>query len=47
VSHKNFEIQSICVEPVRCISLADQYTRYICLQCFDAVGWAEGKASGL
>ena len=23
------------------------YMSYMCLQCFDAVGWAAGKASGL
>jgi len=23
------------------------YTRLLCLQCFDAVGWAAGRASGL
>ena len=23
------------------------YCRYYCLQCFDAVGWAAGRASGL
>jgi len=23
------------------------YRRAICLQCFDAVGWAAGRASGL
>ena len=23
------------------------YMKYICLQCFDTVGWAAGRASGL
>jgi len=23
------------------------YACYLCLQCFDAVGWAAGRASGL
>jgi len=34
-------------------SVTEQYTQYIssylivCLQCFDAVGWAAGRAYGL
>ena len=25
----------------------DNWRRLLCLQCFDAVGWAAGRASGL
>ena len=35
-----FFITSIVRSPV-------MYELYVCLQCFDAVGWAAGRASGL
>jgi len=31
----------------RCINLYVCICMYVCLQCFDAVGWAAGRASGL
>ena len=29
------------------LDLSPDISRYLCLQCFDAVGWAAGRASGL
>ena len=32
---------------VSLVCISDDVSIYLCLQCFDAVGWAAGRASGL
>ena len=35
------------MSPIMTTIICDIEYRGICLQCFDAVGWAAGRASGL
>ena len=40
-------IQSCMTSDKRVVNFIARYGVFCCLQCFDAVGWAAGRASGL
>ena len=47
LSHVDSTINIVIYVIIICIYNAIYVPSVLCLQCFDAVGWAAGRASGL